>query len=393
MSISQDNYTTASRNEHILFLCSWYPNETNPTLGNFVEKHREAANLYRKTTVLAVFSKHQRKTLEYSLSTDRTVFVGYIKKRSGLRKALQFIQQFNALKKGFRMLVKTHGKPALVHLNVAFPLGAFARYLKFRYGIPYVLTEHATGYVSGPNEMPKMAKKIAQWTLKGASHILPVSQELGKTLLQLAPKVQQTVVTNVVDENRFKYFELPKKSGNEKIEFIHISTLHPNKNIFGLIRVIHALSKTHQHFVLRIITDGDAKAANELARELNLLNSFIFFQGTQTTDQIAAAIQSSDALLLFSDLENFPCVIPEAWMCGKPIISTAVNGIPEFVTPETGVLVDRGDETELLHQLKQFISGEITFDSNLIRQYAESNFSYKTIGEQFDRIYQRYMLP
>ena len=384
---------TTQDNKYILFLCSWYPNATNPTLGNFVEKHREAVNLYRKTSVLAVFSRSQRKSIEFSNSTDNTELVAYVKKRTGLGKILQFFQQFRALKKGYNTLIQHHGKPALVHLNVAFPLGIFARFIKHYHGIPYVVTEHATGYVEGPNTMPTFAKKIAKWTLKGSSHIMPVSKELGKTLHQLAPNIEQTVVTNVVDENLFKCETTLRKSSYEKVTFIHISTLHPNKNISGLIRVIDALSKTHPNFVLRIITDGDAKAANELARELNLLNSFIFFEGTKTTDQIARAIEASDALLLFSDLENFPCVIPEAWMCGKPVFSTSVNGIPEFVTPETGVLVKQGDEQEFLEKLKQFITGEITFDPLKIRDYAESTFSYKTIGAQFEQVYQRYMLP
>lgn len=39
----------------ILALCSWYPNDFNPTLGNFVKKHAEAASLYNDVVSLSVF--------------------------------------------------------------------------------------------------------------------------------------------------------------------------------------------------------------------------------------------------------------------------------------------------------------------------------------------------
>ena len=42
------------KGKKVLFLCSWYPNRKNPTLGNFVQKHAEAVSLLNEVVVLAI---------------------------------------------------------------------------------------------------------------------------------------------------------------------------------------------------------------------------------------------------------------------------------------------------------------------------------------------------
>lgn len=48
--------SNATKKLNVLTLCSWYPNTTNPTLGNFVQKHAESAGIFNDVTVLAMFS-------------------------------------------------------------------------------------------------------------------------------------------------------------------------------------------------------------------------------------------------------------------------------------------------------------------------------------------------
>jgi glycosyltransferase involved in cell wall biosynthesis len=98
-------------------------------------------------------------------------------------------------------------------------------------------------------------------------------------------------------------------------------------------------------------------------------------------------IASSDALLMFSNYENFPCVIAESMMSGKPVISSNVNGIPEHVYEENGILVDPRDEEALGNAIVAFTTGELGFDSKKIRAYAMEHFSYKGVGEKFTNIY------
>ena len=45
----------------VLTICSWYPNDLKPTLGNFVQKHAESIALYNDVVALAIFPSIKEK--------------------------------------------------------------------------------------------------------------------------------------------------------------------------------------------------------------------------------------------------------------------------------------------------------------------------------------------
>jgi glycosyltransferase involved in cell wall biosynthesis len=372
---------------NVLFLCSWFPNLTSPTLGNFVEKHRDAAQLFSETATIAFFSRKQVGLINNDIDLNSKLIVSYVKKYNGIFKILQILLFMKAFVNSYKTVCSKWFYPEIVHLNVVYPAGIFALYLKWMKNIPFVVTEHSTTFVNPNNSDGLIKKLLTKIILNNASYILPVTGELGKKLKNIAPRVKQKIISNVVNECVFNIVEKSLNPPSKKKKFIHISTLSVNKNIPGLLNVILQLSISNSDFELIIISDGDQSFAKEFCVKNNLYNTFVFFYETQTTEQIAKFIQISDALLLFSDLENFPCVIPEAWMSGIPVITTAVNGIPEFVTNKNGLLVAAKNERDLLVTLIKFINNNYIFDKELIRDYALKKFSFQHIGTEFVTIY------
>jgi glycosyltransferase involved in cell wall biosynthesis len=108
------------------------------------------------------------------------------------------------------------------------------------------------------------------------------------------------------------------------------------------------------------------------------------------TEEIASFLHTCKALVLFSNFENFPCVIPEAWMSGVPVIATRVNGIPEFANESNGILVERGNEAQLAEAMRAILDGK-TFDASALRTYALTHFSYEAVGKQLDEVYKNLM--
>ena len=379
------------KGKKVLFLCSWYPNRKNPTLGNFVQKHAEAVSLLNEVVVLAIIADDTNSSLEIvenKRGTLMEILIYYQKKKTSLP-LLGSIQAFAQYKKAFSLgmerVYEAHGKPDLIHLNVIYPLGYFAQKLKTKLGIPMVISEHASGFQGGANAYPTIILSLAKKVLKSSDCVMPVSQDLGERLKKLAPSITVQVVPNVVNEAIFFPSETPQTAH----QFVHISTaFEPAKNVLGMLRAVHQLSKVSSNFSFHIISDGDVTKAHQLARELGLLNSFVFFYPTMSTIEIANFVKNCRALVLFSNFENFPCVIPEAWMCGVPVIATAVNGIPEFANDRNSILVEPRNEAQLVEAMQAMLNGK-SFNPEELRTYALRHFSYAAVGKQLDELYDR----
>ena len=379
----------------VLKICSWYPNEFKPTLGNFVQKHAEAISLLNDVVTLSIFPDET--SIDHRVVVNpkdqlTEIIIYYPKKTSGfpLNKFLNFLAHRKAFKLGFNLVKEKIGIPEIVHLNIVYPLGIWAYWLKKRYGIPYVVTENSSGFhVNSDHAYPKPIMSLCQLVLRNAEYLLPVSRNLKENLKILSPSSQFEIISNVVDEKRF----LPKEIQNEEFKrLIHISTgVDEIKNLSGMLHVMNELKNQHVQVSLDIVSDGDIEYAKTLASDLNL-NTNVTFHSTKTTSEVAEMIQNSDALLMFSNYENFPCVIAEAMMCGKPVISSNVNGIPEHVHDFNGMLVNPRDEKALGSAIKRFVNNEVSFNSKEIRDYAMDNFSYREVCRKFSEIYGKVLL-
>jgi glycosyltransferase involved in cell wall biosynthesis len=375
----------------VLTICSWYPNDLKPTLGNFVQKHAESIAIYNDVVALAIFPSTEEKEVRMQENKSKSlheIVLYYPKKTSGFkpfRLMTNYFSHRKAFKKGYDRAKEIIGKPDIVHLNIVYPLGIWALWLKWRHKIQYIITENSSGFhVDSDHAYPKPILRLSKLIIQNAAYVLPVSQNLLKSMQKLSPNSKFGNVSNVVDEHLFK--ETPKPIFDD-VNLIHISTgVDSIKNLSGMIRVMNALKSDYPQVKLDIVSDGDIEYAKALSTEL-VVNSNVTFHSTKTTAEVAEMIQASHALLQFSNYENFPCVIAEAMMCGKPVLSSNVNGIPEHVNEINGMLVNRGDEIALKNTIISFVQNPNKFNSAQIREYAMKHFSYSEVGKRFTEIY------
>jgi len=383
------------RNSHrykVLFLSSWYPNRIDPLLGNFVQRHAEAVSEFADVASLYVCSDQNvtAKKFEIEIKKNGNIFSVniYYKKIINKFPIISQLQKFfrnrKAHKIGFAEILKHFSnKPDIVHLNVAFPAGLFARWLKKKYRLPYIITEHSTLYhLSMTVKENYFTKKICG----GADLICPVSDDLKRVMEIKGFGKQFEVVPNVVNTDLFRLSE----NKNQKKKIIHISTLKEwQKNSSGMLRVIKKLSETRSDFEFHIISDGDLSLATKISKEYDLLNKTIFIYPTQTLEKVAEILRASDLFLLFSNFENLPCVIIEALASGIPVVSTDVGGIPELINEKNGMLVKPNDEVALFEKLNEMLDKHNSFNKEELRKFAVENFSYHAVGEKFSDIYSR----
>ena len=375
---------------NILFLSSWYPNRVQPTLGNFVQKHAEAIALTSNVAALNVCSDiNCKQTFETTIQEINNVFtVNIYFKKSGFP-LIKLIRYFKAHKIGFEIIQKKIKHIDLIHHTILFPAGYFALYLKQKYHIPYIITEHWTGYLAAKKQRfgifeKYLSKKIA----RNASTITTVSNDLKNAMLNLGFANKYQTVYNVVDT---ALFSLPSdKIKSSKIKFLHVSHLdNAHKNISGMLRVVKRLSETRNDFECWFVGDGDTLPHIKLAKQLYIYNTFAFFDGTKSTKEIAQLMKKADCFLLFSNYENMPVVISEAMACGLPVISTNVGGIPEHISTNFGKLISPNDEKELFNCLNEMIDElkNNKYNALEISNYAKNNFSYEQVSGHFHEIY------
>jgi len=384
----------AEKRLNILFLSGWYPNRVLPTLGNFVQKHAEAVALKHNVVALSVCPDASNKNkFEITGSTINGVYTinVYYKKVMHsfpiVSQLQKLIRSAKAYKMGFVAVKEKMKKIDLVHHNIVYPSGLAALYLWKRRRIPYIITEHSTIYLpEKQQQLGALQTFLSKRIIRNAACVTPVSNDLSNAMQEKGFKGRYEVVYNVVDTKLFR----PHAKQNSKIRFLHISTLDdPHKNISGMLRAAAALAAQRSDFECWFVGDGDTTPHVETAKRLNIYNTFAFFDGTQTTAQIAALMGNADCLLLFSNYENLPVVIVEAFASGIPVLSSDVGGIAEHVTPDKGILIAPRDEKALQQAMEAMIGNirDKRYDPQQLSEYAVANFSYESVSEKFHHLY------
>ena len=169
---------------------------------------------------------------------------------------------------------------------------------------------------------------------------------------------------------------------------IHISCFDERaKNIKGIIRATHDLLKIRQDIELIIIGTGlDFNEVYAYYQTFQFSPKTISFLGEKTPEEVAYWIQNSDFLVHFSNYENAPVVISECLAAGKPVISTNVGGISEFINDSNGILIKPGDETALTENMNFLLDHLADYNTKSIKSSAQK-FSYHSVGTEIYTIY------
>lgn len=369
--------------KNILFISSWFPNKIEPTNGNFVQRHAEAVSLVHNVEILHTigdFDQDEKYLFDDRLINGiRTLIVYYKNSKNPVK---NFFRRMKAYNKGFSKLQK----PDLVHANILHNNMLFAVYLKKKYKIPFVVTEHWTALRKINAEITsKIIKQTAVIIGNQAEFILPVSNDLLLGLKDLGIKSKMMVVPNVVNTQLF----IPQRKADTEFTFIHVSNLIPRKNPEKILDV--ALNLLDKGFVFRFQLGGDGndEILNKLRNKVenSKFSDKITVFGIQTLNEIADRMGSSNCFILFSEDENQPCVIAESFASEIKVISTNVGGIGEFFPDNAGILLKKVDEAELYSAMVKMLKHDRNDDLSFLSQYAKDTFSQEMIAMKFSAIY------
>ena len=354
--------------------------------GLFVRKHALAVAAHHKVDVLFLKAEPNLKEPQFEHFEHGNLREHYIYYPRGNNKVCMVLRFFALYRSGIKHIMKEYGKPDLVHAHVLDGNSFMALWTKYRYHIPYVVTEHWTRYLR--NDFKSYLHRfLTKWLARKAQWIMPVSEDLGKAMRKCGVKGNYQQVSNVVDDFFFQNISPASVSNCKTI--LHICCFsEAAKNNFGLLRTVKKLSETRSDFKLLMVGDGKDRAATQAyAEHLQLPQNSVVFIGKLQPPEIKKALNDCSFSVLFSNYENQPVVICESLACGKPVVATHVGGIPELINETNGITVPVQDETALYHALNRMLDTYQTYDSADISHRAEE-FSFARVGEKYSRIYQ-----
>lgn len=386
--------------KRVLWLASWYPNKMEPQTGDFVNRHAIATSGFYPLNLVFVTkdllpNQPDIKRASDSFATDNNIHE-YICYYAASRSALGFISKLYSLRQYFNQhliiikeLRKKGEMPDIVHVHMAWRAGLIALYLKWRYSIPYVITEHWTGYFKeSPHAIQKkglLFRLLLKTIFRNADVFLPVTQNLAELVNHTIASIPVKVVPNVVDVSLFNTDHQVKP---KRFRFIHVSSLLKQKNPEGILRAFGQLIKSGTDAELQMVGPLNDEFKQVLS-EKNYLTDRLIITGELSYGEVAVQIKNASAFVLFSQVENLPCVILESLCCGIPVIATRVGGISEVIGSENGVLIEPGNEAMLVDAMQRMVREYNMYNRPDISRKARALFNYQAVGTEYVKVYKQ----
>jgi glycosyltransferase involved in cell wall biosynthesis len=283
--------------------------------------------------------------------------------------------------------IHKNGKPELIHVHITLRCGLVALYYKWRYKVPYILTEQHTVYLHAAKNYEGAINLFNFFLLrlifKNASVITPVSEALGDELRQKFKVEKIKAIHNVVNTAIFR--PQNKSAKRKKRVFIHVSTLTPQKNSEQMLEAFTILKhQFHKDFNL-VIVGPRRQHLLDLTVQLNINENVEWYKEMSQQD-LAALLQKADAFVLYSRYETFGCVNIEAMACGLPVIVSDIPVFREYLLEGLNAYFAESENPQQLAKVLHSFICSNNESSKVISQYARK-FSYEVIGKQIQEVY------
>lgn len=163
---------------------------------------------------------------------------------------------------------------------------------------------------------------------------------------------------------------------SEDVLFVCVARLSPQKNPALLLESFAQGPASDPRAHLLFVGTGELRSRLEKRALALNLEEKIHFLGVRT--DIPETLNATDIFVLSSDWEGHPLSVMEALAAGKPVIGTAVGGIPELVeNNKSGLLVPKGDIDTLSGAMSYLVTSAES-------RRAMEEFSKKRGAEHFD---------
>ena len=213
------------------------------------------------------------------------------------------------------------------------------------------------------------ADQASSWRLAGSPWISATSRSQWGAFPELRPAA---VIHHGVDPEQFVFDPEPE-------DYVcYLGRFLPEKGPLPAIAAARALG-------LRLVLAGPPNPYFHKHVEPLVDGRTVRYAGYVVGDERSRLLGKARALLYpLQTSEPFGLVIPEAMMCGTPVVAARRGAAPELIDEGiTGYLADSAEE------LAAQVVRSLALDRHRIRRVAESRFSAQRMAAEYARLFER----
>ena len=275
----------------------------------------------------------------------------------------------------------------LIHVHSP-SVAAIARMVKGDRSLVY--TEH--NIVGSYRTPTRIANRLTYGRNKA---VIAVSEAVGDSIASY-PGPRATAIPNGVSatfnppQAAAARAELGVSAGSDLI--VHVGNIRPHKGHSNLTDAIALLSESHPDVLVASI--GAEKSDGDLARvqagaQAAGVGDQIRFLGRRANAR--AFIEAATVFVNPSDVEGLPVAILEAMALERPVVATAVGGVPSVISESTGVLVPPRDPGALADGIAELLEdpARAAMLAKAGRELVETRFGLDDMVGKIEAVYSK----
>lgn len=282
-------------------------------------------------------------------------------------------------------------RPALVHAHTGYPDGFAAAALADAFGVPLLITEHAT-FLDRLLSIPD-ARAAYVTGARRAHRVLAVSRtfadEMRASLPEIADRVD--VMPNTVDVDSF----VAAGPGERRPgELLFVGYWKEIKGIDVLLRALAIVRESRPEVRLRLVGEAGDPALDRrwrsLAAELGVAEA-VAFEPPMDRPAVAAAMRRADVFVHASRRETFGVAAAEALAAGLPVVASDSGGVTEMLgdrATDLGAIVPRDDPEAFAAAVLDVLDRRASFDPMRLRASVVDRFGGRAVASRLLNLYE-----
>jgi glycosyltransferase involved in cell wall biosynthesis len=168
---------------------------------------------------------------------------------------------------------------------------------------------------------------------------------------------------------------------------VTVGHLIHRKGVDTVIDALKLAARRGTRMRLVVVGEGPEREALQQRADAAGLGADVTFVGNRRPAEVSAVLRGSLCFVLASRAEGLPLVVAEAMACGKPVVATRIDGIPEIVADgESGLLVPPDDPVALADALIA-----VTSDADLRHRMGAAGLGRYRAGFTWQSVARRYL--